>query len=698
MNKIKHFMLPEHTNKLYTKEAISSISLTRDVADKINELIDAYNALSEIDLTWKQEQEGTIRKAILYIKDNLINTLHDLVELLENEGFFKTTIKSYTTELEKRLDNLLTAETIDGELIDIRYGANDMTYKTAGEAVREQLKGLMALIVNENLLTDVMHHRGYYTLKANGEEYLEGGDGLILKDRDEVYTDLIAVEAFTDMVVSVISDNRFVDDDMWISVHFYDANKKYIKREFTTNTGTFVNLYFNTGNFAYIRINYRCYTMGCAKLEKGVFSTLKSLNDAHNVSSNIIDGYPLKHECFYSWGKDGFVHSFKSSANKERSTDFVKCEGNKKITLFYNYGVDGWASVNFITKDGYFTLLNSSSETWVTDINNGIDENVNNVMRYIVNTTGCYEIEIPEQAYAFSISTRTLNLNNVAVFVDDIESYERKYYELLFDSYATNDAIKAGDGDIPFTTPFEMKDVAHRGMSSLAPENTKPAYIKAYENGFKYVECDVNFTSDNVPILIHDNTVDRTSNGTGAVSSLTYETISTLDFGSWFSSDFADTKIMSFDEFISVCKKLKLHPYIEIKGDTSITEEQIDILINIVKTYGMIKNVSWICFEYSNLETIVSKVKTARVGYLVSTLTNSAVDMTKALRTGNNETFVDTNAYSNESIAYALENDVAVERYTIDSEDEIISQSPYISGVTSNSLLASEVLKNSVGV
>lgn len=59
MNKISHFNLPENTNRLYADEARSSIGLTREVANKINELVDAYNKLDEVDLAWKQEQVQT---------------------------------------------------------------------------------------------------------------------------------------------------------------------------------------------------------------------------------------------------------------------------------------------------------------------------------------------------------------------------------------------------------------------------------------------------------------------------------------------------------------------------------------------------------------------------------------------------------------------------------------------------------------
>lgn len=143
MNEIKHYVLPEHTNTLYKEEARSSIALTKEVADKINELVDAYNQFSKIDLEWKHEQEGKIRGGILYMKDNLINTLNDLLAILESRGFFETNVKTYTQKLEAQLNNLLSSVSTDGEVIDIRVGADGKVYSTAGESVRTQVENII---------------------------------------------------------------------------------------------------------------------------------------------------------------------------------------------------------------------------------------------------------------------------------------------------------------------------------------------------------------------------------------------------------------------------------------------------------------------------------------------------------------------------------------------------------------------------
>ena len=146
MEKIKNFVLPENTNRLYKEEAISSIALTREVAIKINELVAAYNELAEQDLQWKQTQEGIIRKGVLYMKDNLVNTLQSLYDVLQQQGFVDSRIRMHTAELTVRLQNLLSSvkegsTTLDAELIDLRIGADMIGYLTAGDAVRGALSG-----------------------------------------------------------------------------------------------------------------------------------------------------------------------------------------------------------------------------------------------------------------------------------------------------------------------------------------------------------------------------------------------------------------------------------------------------------------------------------------------------------------------------------------------------------------------------
>lgn len=91
---------------------------------------------------------------------------------------------------------------------------------------------------------------------------------------------------------------------------------------------------------------------------------------------------------------------------------------------------------------------------------------------------------------------------------------------------------------------------AHRGEQKDFPENTLPAFAAAIERGARQLELDVCETKDGHLVIIHDPTVDRTTNGKGKVAELTFEEIRNLDAGSWKSEQFKGTKVPTFDEAI----------------------------------------------------------------------------------------------------------------------------------------------------
>lgn len=248
-----------------------------------------------------------------------------------------------------------------------------------------------------------------------------------------------------------------------------------------------------------------------------------------------------------------------------------------------------------------------------------------------------------------------------------------------------------------------MCSIAHRGYSETAPENTLAAFKEAKKMGFNSVECDVQFTKDNVPVLLHDNAIDRTSNGTGSIANLTYEHVSSLDFGSWKSSKYVGEKIPTFEEFMLLCKRLSLHVYIELKytsiDATTYTQEQLENIYNIVKKHNMLKNVSWISFSIDYLEIIKNIDSTARLGFLMSEMSPEYTSSTyittlQSLKTDDNIVFLDTlySIVDDSIVNTCMDNGFPVEAWTIDTEEELLALHPYVSGVTSNKLKASDVL------
>ena len=94
--------------------------------------------------------------------------------------------------------------------------------------------------------------------------------------------------------------------------------------------------------------------------------------------------------------------------------------------------------------------------------------------------------------------------------------------------------------------------IAHRGASKQAPENTMAAFTKALELGAGGIETDVHLSADGHPVIIHDEQVDRTSNGKGLVKSMTLAQLKALDFGSWFSPGFNGERIPELDELLQL--------------------------------------------------------------------------------------------------------------------------------------------------
>ena len=94
--------------------------------------------------------------------------------------------------------------------------------------------------------------------------------------------------------------------------------------------------------------------------------------------------------------------------------------------------------------------------------------------------------------------------------------------------------------------------VAHRGSSRKYPENTLCAFEAALSQGARWIETDITLTQDKFPVVIHDDTVDRTTNGSGNVKDLTLSEIQTFDAGSWFDPRFSNQAIPTLEQLLDL--------------------------------------------------------------------------------------------------------------------------------------------------
>ena len=120
---------------------------------------------------------------------------------------------------------------------------------------------------------------------------------------------------------------------------------------------------------------------------------------------------------------------------------------------------------------------------------------------------------------------------------------------------------------------------AHRGAMDTHPENTISAFEEAIRLGAHMIEFDVRMTKDKKLVIIHDRSVDRTTNGTGSVTELTLQEIQMLDAGSWKSEKFAGERVPTFKEAIAVMPQ-NIWLNIHLKGGEELGEATAKVLLS----------------------------------------------------------------------------------------------------------------------
>lgn len=142
----------------------------------------------------------------------------------------------------------------------------------------------------------------------------------------------------------------------------------------------------------------------------------------------------------------------------------------------------------------------------------------------------------------------------------------------------------------------------HRGDRSVAPENTVAAFEAAIAGTMIFVETDVRLSADGIPVLIHDETVDRTTDGTGRVADLTLAQLTALDAGSWYGAAHAGARIPTLDQFLALLADSRKKALIELKGIW--TAESAAVIDAMLSERGVRSRVVLASFEPQTLQAL----------------------------------------------------------------------------------------------
>lgn len=141
--------------------------------------------------------------------------------------------------------------------------------------------------------------------------------------------------------------------------------------------------------------------------------------------------------------------------------------------------------------------------------------------------------------------------------------------------------------------------IGHRGLAGRAPENTLAAFAAAHAHGLDWVELDTMLCASGELVVIHDSTVDRTSNGHGRVDALSLTQLRGLDAGSWFDRRFAGERIPSLVEVLDYCAAAGLGINIEIKPNRGQYRSTVTALARLLRAGGWAERLPLLLSSFS---------------------------------------------------------------------------------------------------
>lgn len=161
-----------------------------------------------------------------------------------------------------------------------------------------------------------------------------------------------------------------------------------------------------------------------------------------------------------------------------------------------------------------------------------------------------------------------------------------------------------------------MINYAHRGASGYYPENTMLSFEKAVELGCTGIETDVQMTSDGVLVLIHDEMVNRTTNGSGFVKDYSYSDLEKLDAGSWFSKEYKEVRIPSLEEFMSFIVNKDIIVNLELKTGVINYDGLEEKVIDMIYKYGIEDRVILSSFNHYSMVKCKEISRSIKTGLL----------------------------------------------------------------------------------
>ncbi|HEV3220367.1 MAG TPA: glycerophosphodiester phosphodiesterase family protein [Candidatus Acidoferrales bacterium] len=214
-------------------------------------------------------------------------------------------------------------------------------------------------------------------------------------------------------------------------------------------------------------------------------------------------------------------------------------------------------------------------------------------------------------------------------------------------------------------------NIAHRGASGHAPENTLAAFRTAVEMGAKFIETDLQVTRDAWIVAMHDTTVNRTTDGRGQISMMNLADLRALDAGAWFdgagSRSFAGERVPELGEILNFAREADVSFYLELKTSESWTMERS--LAGALASSGELARATVISFDPAVLLSLRRIEPMAMTGMLAERAGLESID--RAVSVGARQLLPRANRVTPELIEAARRADLKVVAWTVNEPEEM---------------------------
>jgi len=215
------------------------------------------------------------------------------------------------------------------------------------------------------------------------------------------------------------------------------------------------------------------------------------------------------------------------------------------------------------------------------------------------------------------------------------------------------------------------KIIAHRGVPAYAPENTLPSFQKALDMGADGLELDVHLCKDGHLVVIHDEKVERTSNGRGSVKDLTLPELKQLDFGAWFHRDFAGVTIPTLEEVLDFLKGWHGLINIEIKSGPTPCPGIEERLVSLLKGFRLESEVIVSSFNHHCLKNIKQIAPTIHTGLLYTARLVEPWHYARSMHAAAIHPFFRN--VTPELVRRCKQEGIVINPFTVDSEEDMAS-------------------------